>query len=175
MVAMSNNKGTKVVSKRLVLFGAMMVCASLPAFGQGKALAEQPKLQFPNGSGKDVFLQICGQCHTPENVIGKGYTEDGWTQLMGTMVDKGAQMSEDQFSAILQYLMTNFGPPPDKINVNKATVLNLRNWMGLSQQQAEALINYRAQNGDFKSIDDLKKVAGIDPAIYEAKKNRLAF
>jgi competence protein ComEA len=37
------------------------------------------------------------------------------------------------------------------------------------------VLAYRAKNGNFKSIDDLKKVPGIDPAYIESKKDRLAF
>ena len=37
------------------------------------------------------------------------------------------------------------------------------------------LVKYRAEHGNFKSIDDLKKVPGIDPAKIEAKKDVLIF
>ena len=94
--------------------------------------------QFPDGPGKDTFLQICSNCHGPENVIGQGKSADGWTDELNKMIQNGAQGSDDQFSAILDYLSTNFPPPPDKINVNTATAWNLRNWMNLSAKQADA-------------------------------------
>ena len=37
------------------------------------------------------------------------------------------------------------------------------------------LIQYREKNGPFKSIADLKKVPGIDPAKIDAKKDRITF
>ena len=43
----------------------------------------------------------------------------------------------------------------------------------LRRSQAAAIIEYRTKNGNFKSIDDLKKVPGIDPAKIDAKKDRL--
>ena len=47
--------------------------------------------------------------------------------------------------------------------------------MSLLRSQAALIIQYRAKNGDFKSIDDLKKVPGVDVAKIEAKKDRLVF
>jgi competence protein ComEA len=37
------------------------------------------------------------------------------------------------------------------------------------------VIQYRTKNGDFNSIDDLKKVPGLDPQQIEAKKDRIVF
>ena len=37
------------------------------------------------------------------------------------------------------------------------------------------IVQRASGNGDFKSIDDLKKVPGIDPVKLEAKKDRLTF
>jgi competence ComEA-like helix-hairpin-helix protein len=107
--------------------------------------------QYPDGPGKATFLKICSNCHAPDNVIGKGQSAD------------------------LDYLSTNFPPIPDKINVNTATAWNLRNWMNFSDKQANAVVDYRKQNGDFKSLDDLKKVPGLDPKVLDAKKDRITF
>jgi competence protein ComEA len=45
----------------------------------------------------------------------------------------------------------------------------------LKRSDAAAAIQYRTKNGDFKSIEDLKNVPGIDTAKIEAKKDRLTF
>jgi len=87
----------------------------------------------------------------------------------------GAQFTDNQFDVVLQYLTKNFSPPPDKISVNKVTALDLRNWLHLTPEQAKAVIDYRAQNGEFKSLDDLKKVPDIDPKIFDVKKDHLTF
>lgn len=83
--------------------------------------------QFPDGPGKAPFLRICSNCHEPENVIGKGQSADGWTETLNKMIQNGAQGTDEEFGAILDYLSTNFPPPPDKINVNTATAWNIRN------------------------------------------------
>ena len=91
------------------------------------------------------------------------------------MISYGAQGSDDQFTAILQYLTANFGPIPDKVDVNKESARNLREWLNLPQKQADAIVAYRQQNGDFKSLDDLKKVPGVDAKILDAQKDHLTF
>jgi competence protein ComEA len=131
--------------------------------------------QYPDGPGKATFLKICSNCHAPDNVIGKGQSADDWTEVLNKMIQNGAQGTDDEFGAILDYLSTNFPPIPDKINVNTATAWNLRNWMNFSDKQANAVVDYRKQNGDFKSLDDLKKVPGLDPKVLDAKKDRITF
>jgi competence protein ComEA len=59
--------------------------------------------------------------------------------------------------------------------VNKATAAQLESGLGLTTAEAEAVIDYRKKNADFKSIDDLKKVPDVDAKKLDAKKDRLAF
>ena len=40
---------------------------------------------------------------------------------------------------------------------------------------ADALVSYRQQNGPFKTLDDLKKVPGLDAAKVDARKVRVTF
>ncbi len=91
------------------------------------------------------------------------------------MADLGADATDDEFTAILDYLVKNFPPPANKVNVNKATAAQLESGLALAAKDADAIVQYREKNGDFKSIDDLKKVPGLDTAKLEAKKNQLAF
>jgi competence protein ComEA len=37
------------------------------------------------------------------------------------------------------------------------------------------VIEYRTKNGNFKSLEDLKKIPGVPFAKFEAKKDRLTF
>lgn len=47
------------------------------------------------------------------------------------------------------------------VNINAASVAELDAVKGVTPKQAAALVEYREQNGPFKSIDDLKKVKGF--------------
>jgi len=47
--------------------------------------------------------------------------------------------------------------------------------LALTSEEAAALVSYREKNGDYKTIDDLKKVAGVDSKKLDAKKDLLQF
>ena len=49
----------------------------------------------------------------------------------------------------------------EKININKATQTELETLPGIGPSTALKIINYRNENGKFKSIDDIKNVSGI--------------
>lgn len=150
--------------------GASTSTAAAPA-----QASTTPLDPWPAGPGKDIFLQTCSSCHGPETVIGHNLDVSGWTDVLNQMIQNGAQGSNDDFSAILQYLVTNFGPMPAKVNVNKATAMNLRSWLGMPEKEAEAIAAYRQQHGDFKTLDDLKKVPGVDANYIDSEKNLLTF
>lgn len=150
--------------------------ASSPAASStAQSATATPVDPWPVSPGKDTFLQTCSSCHGPETVIGHNLDVGGWTDVLNQMIQNGAQGSNDDFSAILEYLATNFGPMPAKVNVNKATAMNFRSWLGMPEKEAEAIVAYRQQHGDFKSLDDLKKVPGVDANYIDSEKNLLTF
>ena len=141
------------------------------------ALAQQK--QLPDGPGKEAVQRVCSQCHGAEIVMGKGLTRDGWTQVITDMIQRGAQGTEDDFAQILEYLAKNFPPGSEtaakKVNVNKAPAEDIKTGLDLSSKDAGAIVAYRQQNGDFKSLDDLKKVPGLDASKIDAVKDRVTF
>ncbi len=57
--------------------------------------------------------------------------------------------------------------PPQKVNINRAEAWLLEALPGIGEVRAQAIIDYRQQNGPFHSINELVKVDGIGTAIYE--------
>jgi competence protein ComEA len=47
--------------------------------------------------------------------------------------------------------------------------------LAITQKQADAIVAYRTKNGDFKDVDGIKKVDGVDAAAIDAKKDSIVF
>ncbi len=60
---------------------------------------------------------------------------------------------------------------PSKINLNTATLAELDTLPGIGPAIAQRILDYRAQNGEFKKIEDVKKVRGIGDAMFEQIKD----
>ena len=159
---------------RLAACGLAFCGASLVSGAQQDAAHPQyPEL--PEGPGKDTFVRVCSKCHSPDNVIVNGQDRAGWEGTISKMAGFGATASDDEFTQILDYLVKNFPPDTGQIHVNQATSPQLQAGIGLSTAEADAVIAYRKKNGDFKSLDDLKKVPDVDAKKLDAKKDKLVF
>jgi competence protein ComEA len=128
--------------------------------------------RLPAGPGRDTLKKVCSMCHSPENVVGMAKNRDDWGAVVGQMASTGADGTDDEFNQIVDYLAAYF---PKSINVNKAAAKDLEAGLQLSSKEAESMVRYRGENGNFKSIEDIQKVPGLDAAKIAAKKNLLEF
>ena len=173
-------KGRVVVATSL--FGLVVLGVSI--FGGTAVAAKQQPVpapvgvqadahpEFPPGPGRDVTLRLCSKCHSPNNILAMGRTQQGWQDLIVKMTTMGLQGTDEEFTATLDYLTASF---PPKVNVNRASAAQLVEALALTSDEAAALVAYRAKNGDYKTIDDLKKVPGVDATKLDAKKDLLQF
>ena len=59
------------------------------------------------------------------------------------------------------------------ININTANLEELCTLSGIGEVKAQAIIDWRKENGSFANIEDLMKVKGIGPKTLEKNKDRL--
>jgi competence protein ComEA len=153
-------------------FCASCVMSAASAYAQPAQQQSHPGL--PAGPGRDTLIRVCSTCHSADNVIANGQDRAGWEDTITKMAGFGAVATDDEFTEILDYLTKNF-PAGGPVNVNKATSAQLQSGLGLTAAEADAVVAYRKKNGDFKTIDDLKKVPDLDAKKVDAKKDHLAF
>lgn len=125
---------------------------------------------LPDGAGKETVLKICLDCHAVDTITMENRTRDGWKKTMAKMVDRGAEGTDEQFEAVVNYLTKYFG----RINVNTATADEIASGLKFSASEAAAIVGYRDKNGVYKDWRDLKKVDGLDGAKVDAQKDHIA-
>lgn len=131
---------------------------------------------LPEAPGKAMTVQYCTQCHPSDMFSANRNNSNGWDQTMATMTDKGITWASDaDYATVLNYLSTCLGPALKTININKAAACELTRMLGMSQQQADAIVAYREKNGDFKDLDGVKKVDAQDAAALDAQKDAITF
>jgi len=152
------------------------VCVTFRAGLALTMLAGTIYADLPEGPGKAATVRICGSCHSPERAASLHQSRSAWEDTIVKMMKLGAQGSDEELEAVLRYLSTYFAPePPRPLNINKARAVDLEAGLLLLRSQAEAVIDYRNKNGDFRSVEDLRKVPGLDFQKVESRKARLVF
>jgi len=116
---------------------------------------------------------VCSTCHSPNAVIGKQGSRQWWQSKVSEMLQEVTDIPGSDVDAIVAYLAKNF--PIVKINVNKAAAKDLEAGLELTSKESVSMVQYRESHGAFKTLEDLKKVPGLDAVKIESKKDRLDF
>jgi competence protein ComEA len=149
------------------LIGALVFAA------WGAADDEEAK-NLPPGAGKDAVAKVCLSCHGAGNFRQLRLNSDGWSDKVADMVDKGAQASDAETAAVIEYLAREFGPE-SKINVNTAPFQELKSVLKLSAKETQALVDYRQQKGTFQNVAEMEKAPGVPADKIEARKDVITF
>ena len=132
--------------------------------------------QLPDGPGRAETEKLCKQCHELARSVSLRQDRDGWNTTITKMTAFGMKGTESDFALVLDYLVKNFpAEEVPRVNVNKASAIELESGLTLRRSEAAAIIAYRAKNGSFKGLEDLKAVPKLDVAKIEAKKDRITF
>ena len=142
-----------------------------------------------------IYVDVKGEVHHPgvyqmkaENRV-KDLVEaaGGFTPLADDQKLNLAQLLEDQMVIVVpkkgEEVNSELAQTPTphkkevekegKVNINTATVEELKTLKGIGEKKAEAIIEYRKQNGSFKNKEELMKVRGIGKKLYESFEERV--
>jgi mono/diheme cytochrome c family protein len=145
--------------------------APAPAQSPAPAPVETGVFVLAPGPGLDTFQRVCALCHTPERIVANRKTRSEWEETINAMITRGAQVNDDNYGVIEEYLLTNYG----RVNVNRATRDDLMLVAGLTPGEADILMKARAEKGSLADFAALSQVPGLDIKKLEAKKAALSF
>lgn len=117
-----------------------------------------------------VFQKICTTCHAMDNV-GARRTRSQWEDLMYKMIDLGAKGTDQEFRTVLDYLASEHG----RVNVNRGSASELSAVLGLTAQQASAIVSHRREHGRYESFEDFVKTPGLDAAKLEKLREAMSY
>jgi len=132
---------------------------------------------FPDGPAREYVNKICLQCHEPAQLLSQKRSESDWKATVARMALKGVPAPTEQYDAIAVYMAKNFPKQEDatKINMNKAKAEEIVTVIGLTADEAKALVTYREKHGDYREWGEMLVVYGVDGRKLEAAKDKMSF
>ena len=76
---------------------------------------------LPDGPSKEAFASVCTQCHGLDRITSLKRTADLWKNTVDEMRAKGASATDQEFTAIVNYLAKNFGPEESRARAGGET------------------------------------------------------
>ena len=152
-------------NRRFILLplAAIVAAVSLAPVGAQDALPDQP--------GKQTVERVCSVCHELDTAIVARHTPAEWRAIVDAMLNRGARATDEEIAAMIDYLGTYLA----LVNVNKAPAAEIEAGLAIPPQQAEEIVRYRAERGEFTDLDSLKRVPGVDAKVLEERKDRITF
>ena len=118
-------------------------------------------LAFKLEDGMKIYIPTIG-----ENIEGNEGNEQNQN---ANMIDETSKYVTSS-SGVVQEEQTNKQSEEkqnEKVNINTATQTELETLPGIGPSTSLKIVNYREENGKFKTIEDIKEVSGIGDAKYE--------
>ena len=88
-------------------------------------------------------------------------------QDISACTDKGASIVTSDENKPEELPNSNSEVENSKVNINTATKEMLTSLSGIGDAKAQKILDYRNENGLFKSIEDIKNVTGISEKLFE--------
>ena len=127
---------------------------------------------LPEAKEKETFVKMCSNCHAIERVVKVKFSKNFWASTVDDMVSRGAEGTEEEVEAVINYLSRYFGKP---VNINTATAKQIQEGLSFKPAEADAIIKNRTDNGPIKTFEDLTKLPGLNAKLLNEQKNNIQF
>lgn len=143
----------------------------------------EPVTLLPTATPSMLTIYINGAVATPGlYTLPEGSRVDDALKAAGgsipgaemTNINLADQLKDGQQINIPGIVTTNSHVNVGRVNINTATVEELNGLPGIGPTTAQAIVDYRLENGLFQVIQDIQKVAGVGPATYALIKDYIS-
>lgn len=176
--------------KFLIVFGASVVGVIGLLFIIGLFVDDTPALPPPKPPVKKISVYVSGQVKNISVVeledtgtlkivdavnMAGGLTDaaDSSAVNMADKLTDGQHVHIPTKEIFLQTTPLAATTSSDTVNINTADANRLATLKGIGPALAQRIIEYREQNGAFKTIDEIKNVRGIGDKKFDAFKDKL--
>jgi len=104
-------------SGKPLLWISATLCSAAVAFSAGQGVLP------PVNPGEKLLNTACTKCHELRPVETTALDSEGWTKVVNTMVEKGAEVKSEDLPVLVNYLVRHYGPLPD--GAGKVILLNV--------------------------------------------------
>lgn len=151
---------------------AIVAAGGLTAGLTGSAAGHARQQEAQDSRAAQTFTAVCSRCHPLERVTTMRRTRSQWEETITTMITaRGAQVSDDDFTTILDYLVKEYG----RVDINRAQQEDIVEVLAVTDNAASAIVAYRKEHGKFADFDALAKVPGIDREQLEKRREAIVF
>lgn len=84
----------------------LSACFSAALIAAGTALAQS----LPEGPGSKLVENACQNCHGLDTITSTHHDADGWRNTVINMINRGAEIPDDDQQAVIDYLTAHYGP-----------------------------------------------------------------
>ena len=163
---MTTSKFNKYWTLFTILLVAIIAISSIVAWTR-YSRSQPIEISIPSAQALSGRIYIAGAVSNPGfYALKAGDTIEALIQAAGGTTD-----STDLGWLKLYISQTGEEKQPQKINLNRAEAWLLEALPGIGETIAQAIIDYRQQNGPFRNISEIIKVKGIGTATYEKIKH----
>ncbi len=172
----------KIIFLMILMLSGLTACDSAKGEAISLETVDAQEETAEEGNSGDIFVYVCGAVNQAgvyklpagsrvyEAVeLAGGFREDAATTEVNQaeVLQDEARIYIPTFAETISEEAENDG----KINLNKATKEELMTLPGVGEAKAESIIEYRNENGGFKSIEEIMQISGIKEGLFEKIKD----
>lgn len=159
---MATSKFSQYWTPIIILLVVIIVVGGIIAWARYSP-SQPVEISIPPGKELQGKIYISGAVNNPGF-----YPLTGGDSIEALIQAAGGSTSSADLNRLKLYIPeVAEGEQPQKIDINRAEVWLLIALDGIGETKAQAIVDYREQNGLFRNINEITKIKGIGPVIYE--------